>query len=89
MRRRQIRTLIVNGIPEQENAENGGKDWCARGVLRVEVSGFDTRRSGGNSGTLWQLRVEVYDSRHTRARSTGLCEMNYEKCRRTREELSG
>lgn len=36
-------TLVVNGVPKQEDAKHGSDDRCTRGILAVEISSLDTR----------------------------------------------
>ena len=53
------RTLVVDGVPDGEDAENGGEEGQARRVLAVEVTLLDTTHSGRGRGALGEARVEV------------------------------
>lgn len=76
-------TLVVDGVPGQEDQKDRGDDGRAGGVFAIEVAGLDPRRRRGSGGTLGKLRVEVHNVRHARARSAGL------KVRREKHCLAG
>lgn len=70
------RTLVVDGISNCEDAENGGQHWCSGGVLSVEEPGFETSKAGSRSRAFRQLRVEVDEGSQAFSRASGLNRIN-------------
>lgn len=62
-------TVVVNGVPNEEQAGDEGNDGLAGLVLAGEIASLDTASAGGGI-TLGEFRVELYERSESSAGSS-------------------
>jgi hypothetical protein len=60
-------TLVVDGVPESEQRQDGENDGRGRSVLAIEVACFDTANGRLGRRALWEFRVECDEGAEVRA----------------------
>ena len=72
MNRNFVRTLVIDGVANGKDPENGGKDRGSRRVLSCEVLGLQSPKARLRSWPLGKLRVKVDEGGETSSRTSGL-----------------
>lgn len=66
------RTLVIDGVANGKDSEDGGKDRGSRRVLSAEELGLQSSKAGPRGLSLGEFRVEVYERGEAPSRSSGL-----------------
>lgn len=69
---RGTRTLVIDGVPNGEDTEDGGKDRSSRRVLSGEIPGLQSSKARLRGWSLRKLRVKVDEGGQASSRSSGL-----------------
>jgi len=75
-----VRTLVVDGVTNSEDSEDGGKDRSSRRVLSAEVPSLQSSKARLRGWSLGEFRVEVDERGEASSGSSGLYRRNQETC---------
>ena len=78
------RTLVIDGIADGKDSEDGGKDRSSGRVLSAEVLGLQSSKARLRGRSLGKFRVEVYEGGEASSGSSRLHRRNQKREKKTR-----
>lgn len=76
-----VRTLVIDGVTNGEDPEDGGKDRSSRRVLSAEVPSLQSSKVRLRAWSLGEFRVEVDEGGEAASGASGLCRRSKKKAR--------